>query len=93
MGYECIILLLLIDCCCFSSGENRKILHEQEAEKMLITLLGHDDPQVQVACAQALAVMSDHILSKDSIGQWGEDTLQLKYEYSVFLCKFDIMYL
>ncbi|CAH1777612.1 unnamed protein product [Owenia fusiformis] len=52
------------------NAENRKILHETEAEKMLILLLGHEDPTVQCAAAQGLGVMCENLLSKESIGQW-----------------------
>lgn len=52
------------------SAENRKILHEQEAEKMLIHLLGHESAEVQAAAAQALGIMSENLLSKDSIREW-----------------------
>lgn len=53
-------------------AENRKILHEQEAEKMLIHLLSHESNDVQTAAAQALGVMSENLLSKDSIREWGK---------------------
>ena len=56
---------------CFLA-ENRKILHEQEAEKMLILLLAHESTEVQIAAAQALGVMSENLMSKDSIREWGE---------------------
>lgn len=52
------------------NGDNRKLLHEQEAEKMLVLLLGHDDCAVQVAAAQALGVMAENLLSREAIGQW-----------------------
>ncbi|XP_048777084.1 armadillo repeat-containing protein 3-like isoform X5 [Ostrea edulis] len=52
------------------SAENRKILHEQEAEKMLIHLLNHESTDVQTAAAQALGIMSENLLSKDSIREW-----------------------
>jgi len=51
--------------------ENRKILHEQEAEKMLIHLLSHESPDVQTAAAQALAIMAENLTSRDSIREWG----------------------
>lgn len=57
--------------CILSIADNRKVLHEQETEKMLILLLSHDDPGVQVAAAQALGVMSENLLSRDAIRQWG----------------------
>lgn len=52
------------------SGENRKILHEQETEKMLIHLLSHESPDVQTAAAQALAIMAENLTSRDSIREW-----------------------
>ncbi|XP_052278834.1 armadillo repeat-containing protein 3-like isoform X2 [Dreissena polymorpha] len=52
------------------SAENRKILHEQEAEKMLIHLLSHESADVQTAAAQALAVMAENLASRDSIREW-----------------------
>ena len=57
---------------CFFLAENRKILHEQEAEKMLILLLAHESTEVQTSAAQALGVMSENLMSKDSIREWGE---------------------
>ena len=54
-------------------ADNRKILHDQECEKMLILLLNHEDGNVQVAAAQALGVMSENLVSRDSIGMWGND--------------------
>ena len=39
---------------------------------MLILLLAHEDPGVQVAAAQALGVMAENLLSREAIGQWGE---------------------
>ncbi|XP_074650808.1 armadillo repeat-containing protein 3-like [Tubulanus polymorphus] len=52
------------------NAENRKILHEQEAEKMLILLLSHEAQEVQIAAAQAIAVMAESLTCRDSIGQW-----------------------
>ena len=40
---------------------------------MLILLLNHEDGNVQVAAAQALGVMSENLVSRDSIGMWGKD--------------------
>ncbi|XP_070564902.1 armadillo repeat-containing protein 3-like isoform X2 [Ptychodera flava] len=50
------------------NSENRKIFHEQEAEKTLIQLLESDNAQVQAAAAQTIAVMSEYLLSKAAIG-------------------------
>ena len=55
-----------------SAAPNRNLLHEQQAEKMLIHLLAHENPQVQVASAQALAVLCENLVCRDSIGRWGK---------------------
>ena len=55
-----------------STAENRKILHEQECEKMLIQLLSHESEEVQIAAAEAIAIMSENLASRDSIREWGE---------------------
>jgi hypothetical protein len=39
---------------------------------MLILLLAHESTEVQIAAAQALGVMSENLMSKDSIRAWGE---------------------
>ncbi|KAK3779638.1 hypothetical protein RRG08_040361 [Elysia crispata] len=52
------------------SAENRKLLHEQEAEKMLIQLLTNDSPDVQASAALALAVISENLSSRDCIKEW-----------------------
>ena len=59
-------------CSLLFAADNRKILHEQETEKMLILLLNHEDANVQVAGAQALGVMSENLVSRESIGMWGK---------------------
>ncbi|KAK3099626.1 hypothetical protein FSP39_007188 [Pinctada imbricata] len=52
------------------NAENRKILHEQEAEKMLIHLLSHESTDVQTAAAMAIGIMAENLLSKDSVREW-----------------------
>ncbi|ESP02130.1 hypothetical protein LOTGIDRAFT_111572, partial [Lottia gigantea] len=49
------------------NSENRKMLHEQEAEKMLILLLSHENVDVQSAAAQALGIMCENLSSRDSV--------------------------
>lgn len=51
------------------NGENRKIFHEQECEKTLITLLATDNPGVQASASLALAVMSENLSSRDVVGK------------------------
>ncbi|BFZ14755.1 hypothetical protein BsWGS_17793 [Bradybaena similaris] len=53
------------------SAANRKLLHEQEAEKMLIHLLNIDVPDVQASAALALAIISENFTARESIRQWG----------------------
>uniref|UniRef100_A0A0B7A269 Armadillo repeat-containing domain-containing protein n=1 Tax=Arion vulgaris TaxID=1028688 RepID=A0A0B7A269_9EUPU len=53
------------------TAENRKLLHEQEAEKMLIHLLSVDSADVQASAALALAVISENLTARDAIRQWG----------------------
>nr|KAG5705421.1 hypothetical protein BaRGS_004548 [Batillaria attramentaria] len=55
---------------CARSSGNRKILHEQEAEKMLINLLGHELPDVQAAAAQAIGIMCENLSCRDAIREW-----------------------
>ena len=38
---------------------------------MLIILLSHDDPNVQVAAAQGIGVMAESLICKDAIREWG----------------------
>ncbi|CAG5127477.1 unnamed protein product, partial [Candidula unifasciata] len=53
------------------NAANRKLLHEQEAEKMLIHLLHVDVADVQASAALALAIISENFTARDSIRQWG----------------------
>ncbi|KAK2556510.1 Armadillo repeat-containing protein 3 [Acropora cervicornis] len=57
------------------NGENRKIFHEQECEKTLITLLSAENPGVQSSASQALAVMSENLSSRDEVGKLGSGVL------------------
>ncbi|XP_066278896.1 armadillo repeat-containing protein 3-like isoform X1 [Branchiostoma lanceolatum] len=47
-------------------AENWKMFHENEVEKALVTLLGADSASVQVAAAQAISAISEHMGSKDA---------------------------
>ena len=67
------------------SAENRKILHEQEVEKMLIILLSNEDPNVQMAAANAIGVMAENLLSRSSVGQWGKYLFELYHNYKLVL--------
>lgn len=55
-------------------AENRKLLHEQNVEKVLVELLSVADISVQTATCQAVSVMSFHLASKDSFRDLGTHT-------------------
>jgi len=48
------------------------VLHEAEVEKMFIHLFSHEDVKVQAAAVEALGIMAEFGLSRDSIIGWGE---------------------
>lgn len=62
------IVIIFVLC----KAENRKILHEQEVEKCLITLLGTDNDGVKTAVSQAISAMCENLASKDAFGIQGE---------------------
>ncbi|XP_074840971.1 armadillo repeat-containing protein 3 [Carettochelys insculpta] len=51
--------------------ENRKILHEEEVEKCLVTLLGTDNDGIRAAASQAISAMCENLASKDAFGSQG----------------------
>ncbi|XP_044032814.1 armadillo repeat-containing protein 3 isoform X2 [Siniperca chuatsi] len=53
------------------SSENRKLLHEQKVEKVLVELLSVADVSVKTATCQAVPAMSLHLASKDSFRDLG----------------------
>ena len=62
-------------CCLYLSAENKKVLHEAEVEKMFIHLFNHEDVKVQAAAVEALGVMAEFGLSRDSISGWGKHSI------------------
>ena len=54
------------------TAENRKILNEQYAEKMLISLLLSDYDETKAAAAHALSVMAESSFCQDAIRNYGE---------------------
>lgn len=82
-------------CAISISVENRKILHEQEAEKMLIHLLNHESAEVQTSAAQALAIMAENLTSRDSIREWGKNAfaciVQSNSVVNIFCFSFKMM--
>uniref|UniRef100_H3A300 Armadillo repeat containing 3 n=1 Tax=Latimeria chalumnae TaxID=7897 RepID=H3A300_LATCH len=55
----------------YHPSEIRKLLHEQEVEKTLITLLAVDNDGVKTAASQAVAVMCENLASKDVLRKQG----------------------
>ncbi len=53
-------------------AENRKILNEQFAEKMLIYLLLCDNDDTKIAAAHALSVMAESTFSQEAIRNYGK---------------------
>jgi hypothetical protein len=51
------------------NAEIRKLLHEQQIEKMLIQLLDYPGQEVRIAASQAIRVMSENLLSREFIGK------------------------
>ncbi|CAO2594837.1 Armadillo repeat-containing protein 3 [Lemmus lemmus] len=51
--------------------ENRKLFHEQEVEKCLVTLLGSDNDGTKIAASQAISAMSENSSSKDFFNTQG----------------------
>lgn len=54
------------------TAENRKILNEQFAEKMLIYLLLGDNDETKVCSAHALSIMAESGFSQDAIRNYGK---------------------
>ncbi|KAF8560496.1 hypothetical protein P879_03772 [Paragonimus westermani] len=51
--------------------ETRKILHDADAEQMLIALLSHEDEGVRSASAQAISAMAESSICQDRIAELG----------------------
>ncbi len=52
-------------------AENRKLLHEQNVEKVLVELLSVANIGVKTATCQAVSAMSFHLASKDNFRNLG----------------------
>jgi hypothetical protein len=53
-------------------AENRKILNEQFAEKMLIYLLLCDNDETKASAAYALSIMAESVFSQEAIRNNGK---------------------
>ncbi|XP_032740469.1 armadillo repeat-containing protein 3 isoform X2 [Rattus rattus] len=51
--------------------ENRKIFHEQEVEKCLVTLLGSDSDGTKIAASQAISAMCENLSCKEFFNTQG----------------------
>ena len=51
----------------FFLAQNRKIFAEQDAERAMVFLLLSENDEVRVAACQALAVMAESMLSRETI--------------------------
>lgn len=54
---------------CCKNDDNRRLFHERETEKTLITLLVGESTDVSIASAKALAIMSENLSSRELIGK------------------------
>ncbi|XP_008586155.1 PREDICTED: armadillo repeat-containing protein 3 [Galeopterus variegatus] len=52
-------------------AENRKLFHEQEVEKCLVTLLGSENDGTKIAASQAISAMCENSGSKDFFNNQG----------------------
>lgn len=55
-----------------SLAQNRKIFAEQDAERAMVFLLLSENDEVRIAACQALAVMAESMLSRETIRNNGE---------------------
>lgn len=65
----------------FILEETRKILHDADVERMLVSLLSHEDEGVRAASAQVIAILSESSVCQDRIAELGE--YMLEYEYYI----------
>ena len=55
-------------------AENRKLFHEQEVEKCLVTLLGSENDGTKIAASQAISAMCENLGSKEFFNNQGKQT-------------------
>ena len=56
---------------CLSAADSRRILNDEEVENMLIFLLNHSSVSVQLAALQAVATVTENLVSRDAFGKLG----------------------
>lgn len=64
-------------------AENRKILNEQFAEKMLISLLLCDNDETKAAAAHALSVMAESSFCQDAIRNYGKNGINFSTFFKI----------
>lgn len=70
-SYSCMCFLSMLSCLLVCLADNRKLLHEQDVEKVLVELLSVVNDSVKTATCHAVAAMSFHLASKDSFRDLG----------------------
>lgn len=71
----------------FILAQNRKIFSEQDAERAMICLLLSENDEVRIAACQALAVMAESMLSRETIrnnGLFSQETIRRIYSSPFF---------
>ncbi|CAH8496168.1 unnamed protein product [Schistosoma turkestanicum] len=58
--------------------ETRKILHDADVERMLVSLLSHEDEGVRAASAQAIATLAESAVCQDRIAELGGPELLIR---------------
>ncbi|CAH8561933.1 unnamed protein product [Schistosoma rodhaini] len=58
--------------------ETRKILHDADVERMLVSLLSHEDEGVRSASAQVIAILSESSVCQDRIAELGGPELLIR---------------
>ncbi|CAH8542842.1 unnamed protein product [Schistosoma curassoni] len=58
--------------------ETRKILHDADVERMLVSLLSHEDEGVRAASAQVIAILSESSVCQDRIAELGGPELLIR---------------
>ena len=72
----------------FILAQNRKIFAEQDAERAMIFLLLSENDEVRIAACQALAVMAESMLSRETIRNNGLSFIYLFECFRCYLYKF-----
>lgn len=65
----------------FMTAENRKLFHEQEVEKCLVTLLGSENDGTKIAASQAISAMCENSGSKEFFNNQGKQTGKGHFEH------------